>query len=50
LIARQAGCTITSIDGGAVSPDSVLACAPQLHPAMLDLLASASSAEPFGIM
>jgi fructose-1,6-bisphosphatase/inositol monophosphatase family enzyme len=40
LIARQAGCTVSATDGGPSTPESVLACTPALHSAMLELLAA----------
>jgi len=50
LIAREAGCRTSAIDGGPVSPDSVLACTPVLYEAMLDLLANTDSEKVPGIM
>jgi myo-inositol-1(or 4)-monophosphatase len=40
LIAREAGCITTSIDGGEPTPRSMLACNPRLHGPLLDLLRS----------
>jgi fructose-1,6-bisphosphatase/inositol monophosphatase family enzyme len=39
IIAREAGATVTDLDGGPVRPESVLACSPGLHGAFVELLA-----------
>ena len=38
IIAREAGATVTDLDGGPVHAGSVLACSPALHEPFLDLL------------
>lgn len=38
LIAREAGCLVSALDGGDVRPDSVLAATPGVHGAMRDLI------------
>jgi myo-inositol-1(or 4)-monophosphatase len=35
LIAREAGCVSSSIDGGAVSPSSTLVANPHIHPQLV---------------
>jgi fructose-1,6-bisphosphatase/inositol monophosphatase family enzyme len=39
VIAREAGATVTDLDGGPVHPGSVLVCSPALHEPFLELLA-----------
>ncbi len=39
VIAAEAGAVVTAIDGGPVRPESVLAAAPGIHRALVDLLA-----------
>jgi myo-inositol-1(or 4)-monophosphatase len=38
IIAREAGATVTDLEGGPVHAGSVLACSPALHEPFLDLL------------
>ncbi|HNJ98221.1 MAG TPA: inositol monophosphatase family protein [Ilumatobacteraceae bacterium] len=38
LIAREAGCTVSALDGSEIRPDSVLVAAPGVHGAMRDLI------------
>jgi myo-inositol-1(or 4)-monophosphatase len=43
LVAREAGAIVTDFSGGPVTPAQVLASAPGIHAAMIDLLAEAGA-------